>query len=358
MKKQNLIGQKFGFLEVIGEAPNLGVKTASLCRCVCGVERTFRNNALTHIKHPVKSCGCKTKEFITESNSRDLTTEKFSSLQPIEVVGRKNGHLVWKCKCDCGNFKDCSSSDLVQGSVTGCGLCKRSTLPRDLTGQKFGKLTVLERDGKLNSNKTAWRCQCSCGTIKTMKQNSLVSGCANSCGCEINYNKVNLIGKQFGRLTAVSILGSEEGIRYYLCKCSCGQETAVSTSCLNNGNTKSCGCLQKEIFSKITSAQVREKSPNWKGGVAIDYDDRRTKEYAHWRSQVYARGNDTCVICGETKKIEAHHLNSFLKFKDQRFLPENGVCLCHFCHKLFHAEYGSGDNTKEQFEEFRVKLGV
>lgn len=59
-----------------------------------------------------------------------------------------------------------------------------------------------------------------------------------------------------------------------------------------------------------------------------------------------------------SKNKQAHHLNGFLNYKEQRFLPENGVCLCAMCHKLFHIEYGSGDNTAEQFESFKRSLSV
>lgn len=48
----------------------------------------------------------------------------------------------------------------------------------DLTGQKFGKLTVLEYIG----NKK-WRCECDCGNIKDIYSNNLRNGLTRSCGC-------------------------------------------------------------------------------------------------------------------------------------------------------------------------------
>lgn len=49
---------------------------------------------------------------------------------------------------------------------------------KDLTGQKFGRLTVIEYVG----NKK-WKCKCDCGNIVEVKSKSLCSGNTKSCGC-------------------------------------------------------------------------------------------------------------------------------------------------------------------------------
>lgn len=52
---------------------------------------------------------------------------------------------------------------------------------RDLTGLKFGRLTVLARR---NSNHPAtWMCQCVCGNIKVFLGGNLTNGYTKSCGC-------------------------------------------------------------------------------------------------------------------------------------------------------------------------------
>lgn len=53
----------------------------------------------------------------------------------------------------------------------------------DLKGQRFGKLTVIERAGA-KSGKVYWKCQCDCGTIKDIQGCHLVDGSIQSCGCE------------------------------------------------------------------------------------------------------------------------------------------------------------------------------
>lgn len=52
----------------------------------------------------------------------------------------------------------------------------------ELTGQTFGRWTVLKRDGIKNGGK-AWICRCDCGTIAIIRGNSLRTGTSKSCGC-------------------------------------------------------------------------------------------------------------------------------------------------------------------------------
>ena len=53
----------------------------------------------------------------------------------------------------------------------------------DLTGQRFGRLTVIERVGSNNHKKALWLCICDCGTQKTVCSNHLIRGATRSCGC-------------------------------------------------------------------------------------------------------------------------------------------------------------------------------
>ena len=59
---------------------------------------------------------------------------------------------------------------------------------------------------------------------------------------------VDLTGQKFGRLTVVRFDHKENGRKYYLCQCDCGNFKIVSNHSLKSGNTKSCGCLHKEIL--------------------------------------------------------------------------------------------------------------
>ena len=80
----------------------------------------------------------------------------------------------------------------------------------------------------------------------------------------------------------------------------------------------------------------------------------RTKEYRIWRIRVIRR-DKKCVVCGSIKNRQAHHLNSYRYFKNDRYKEYNGVCLCKNCHINFHTNYKRSFRqkcTKEDFINF------
>lgn len=123
----------------------------------------------------------------------------------------------------------------------------------DLTGQVFGRLTVLQRaENTTKSRGSRWLCKCTCGNFISVASTHLRDGHVKSCGC-LNREMASerflkdLTGKQFGRLTVLyrAENGSGNHARWH-CKCSCGQETDVWSTSLIEGTTISCGCYQKE----------------------------------------------------------------------------------------------------------------
>lgn len=63
-------------------------------------------------------------------------------------------------------------------------------------------------------------------------------------------DRLYLEGKHFGRLTVLRYLRTEKNGAHYLCQCVCGKQIDLSTGNLRGGNTKSCGCLKKELVAK------------------------------------------------------------------------------------------------------------
>lgn len=57
------------------------------------------------------------------------------------------------------------------------------TAVRDLAGQRFGRLLVLQRAGSSRDGKACWECECSCGTTAVVTGRNLTGGTTQSCGC-------------------------------------------------------------------------------------------------------------------------------------------------------------------------------
>lgn len=136
----------------------------------------------------------------------------------------------------------------------------------DLTGQRFGRLIVIEKDKtRITNSGSYWICQCDCGTIKSIKSSSLRRGEIQSCGCLRNerikqsknsISEENMVGKRFGKLTVISrnYEKGRPGITYWNCQCDCGNTKIVSGANLRRTDgqgTVSCGCLHRSIAVDI-----------------------------------------------------------------------------------------------------------
>lgn len=53
----------------------------------------------------------------------------------------------------------------------------------DLTGKRFGRLTVVRSEGKNSHGSYLWLCECDCGSIKVLNGAELRRGNVSSCGC-------------------------------------------------------------------------------------------------------------------------------------------------------------------------------
>ena len=126
----------------------------------------------------------------------------------------------------------------------------------DMTGQKIGKLTVVERDMSKKGQAAYWICKCDCGKIISVRGQNLrdKNHPTQSCGCLSKQKKTidttSLINKKFGRLLVIERdlsveIGHGKESRW-ICKCDCGNTISVLGKSLTSGKTQSCGCLRKE----------------------------------------------------------------------------------------------------------------
>ena len=117
----------------------------------------------------------------------DLAGKSFGQLRVIRQSDKRgrNKAILWDCQCKCGNLTTATTTQLLKGYKKSCG-CLRKRNPSnvlDLTGEKFGKLTVLKRDGSTKNDNALWLCQCECGNNTIANGTSLKRGDDVSCGC-------------------------------------------------------------------------------------------------------------------------------------------------------------------------------
>lgn len=126
----------------------------------------------------------------------------------------------------------------------------------DLTGKRFGRLTVIEDVGRDKWGSVTWRCLCDCGKQSIVPSGSLMRKTTTSCGCfhkeSTSMNRSNkLLGMTFGYLRVVSREGSNSRRKsLWRCKCVCGNEVIKVGVDLVSGNTKSCGCMKANMISE------------------------------------------------------------------------------------------------------------
>ena len=205
---------------------------------------------------------------------KDLVGKQFNYLTVLEKTEkRKNGAVVWLCQCKCGNLKEATSGDLNAGRVTSCGCYNKEKVAEcfvDITGKKFGRLTVLEKTEKRTKNRSIiWKCQCDCGCICEVSRDSLMQG-TKSCGClqkekasKLGKNKgYDLTNRRFGKLVPLKLLENKKE-RTWLCQCDCGKQCEVSSNNLLRGHTSSCGCLKKSLGEYLIEKILIENQINF-----------------------------------------------------------------------------------------------
>lgn len=99
----------------------------------------------------------------------DLAGQKFGKLTVLERIGKNDrGHYVWRCRCDCGNYVDAVGYAVKNGSWASCGKCGKRPVERsvDIAGQVVGDYMAVERIGTYGTS-AKWKCVCTtCGSEK------------------------------------------------------------------------------------------------------------------------------------------------------------------------------------------------
>ena len=130
----------------------------------------------------------------------------------------------------------------------------------NLIGQRFGKLVVSKslepHTSPCGTKVKMWLCECDCGKKTKVTHRNLMSGNTKTCGCS---QRNDLNGKRFGMLTCVEPTKKRKNRSIlWKCKCDCGNEILVQADYLKEYRFSSCGCnnivdISNKKFGRLTA---------------------------------------------------------------------------------------------------------
>jgi len=124
--------------------------------------------------------------------------------------------------------------------------------------------------------------------------------------------KIDITGQRFGRLVVLSDTGKKSGIHtIWLCQCDCGKLVEVRGSDLRSGDTKSCGCLRKEIAKEIVKKVMTIHGDGKRGREA-----RLHRVWRNMKSRCYNPNSINYKYYGDKKiKICDEWKDNYIAFK-------------------------------------------
>lgn len=269
--------------------------------------------------------GITNRRFLIKTKEKlNLVGKKFYRLTVLSLAEKDNcGRERWNCLCDCGLTRLVTTYNLIKGFSKSCGcICREN-----LIGKKFGRLIVISGPHRISKHKVVWGCLCECSKIIKISRAALNNGNTKSCGCTPCQD---LTGLKFGKLTVLKKIDEKDKRNNcsWLCSCDCGKTKVTGTYLLTSGGVASCGCA-KYLYQDREEACRRDLYKNYKGGSK---ERNHTFNLSFLEFSELIQKN--CAYCGiePSKTFKIIKYNGIDRIDNNKgYSVENCAPCCHTC---------------------------
>lgn len=276
-------------------------------------------------------------------------------LEKIGLI-KKSIYYKCKC-LRCGNEYDVRKEHILNKEKSFCCRKCAFSIKKIEPGTVYKNWRVLDEIDiqyyKSGSRMRRFLCECiGCNNLFVVRHSNLTAKNMRF-QCQSCANFVDITGQKFGRLTVLDKSHQGKGGKWYFrCKCECGKVKNILGMSLRMGATKSCGCL---LLESTTLRFTGENNPNWKGGITDKNTQIRRYIQIEIVPLILKRDRYTCQKCNDNSgnNLNVHHILDFSTYEHMRDIESNLITLCENCHQDFHNNYGYRDtNYIWQFKEW------
>lgn len=282
-KKVDLTGQRYGRLTVLAPAENIGGRTAWRCLCDCGQETIVKTHHLR--SDHTKSCGCQNGGGEPRSalgltyvdgtcvemlRTRTVRRNNTSGVPGVDWLTKKQR---WRASiCFKGKRRYLGSFEKFEDAVKA----------RKQAEEKLFDTFLDVYSGEASQSELQ----------------DIEEACP-PIARDYSAQRLELTGQRFGQLTVLAPAENIGSMTAWRCRCDCGKETIVMTAHLRSGQTKSCGCKPKGTFVDGTFVELlRAKTirrNNTSGVTGVEWVSSINK----WKAVIFFKGRRYHLGCYE-----------------------------------------------------------
>ena len=268
--------------------------------------------------------------------------ERGCKLLSTEYTNRKD---KLKYIATCGHYHEISLNNFLQGKGDLCKACRYKLIAGKESNTDQYMRSVFEDEGCkvitkcIQNSRQQVEYIAQCGHVNSISFSKFQQGggrICRKCSKSIKY-ELSYVRELFEQRDCILLADS-----YKNCK----------TPMLYIAQCGHASYITLDVFLNCPNAALRCKNCH-KHSYHDVVEERNMTAMKEWRKAVYEKDGYECVRCGRHGgKLNAHHIDSYDNYIEERLDVDNGATLCDSCHIAFHKEYGFGNNNREQFEKW------